>query len=214
MRAIGSERVDDDRSPLFGPGEDSAGRSLSAALLCALLGAAFLFIPAARYRTAFFPAFLFAAAASAPGRRELPAWAAASIAVIAVSVLVPYPGAPRTGLTELQAAQEHLERSEPTVALDLLHEAAGRGYEGADLHNIAGASLMMLGRTGEGIAQFREALEIAPGSPSLWRNTSVALWNSGDYEQSVSAARRAVELDPRLSIELAPVLSHGAGDGI
>jgi tetratricopeptide (TPR) repeat protein len=180
-------------------------------LAAAALAAAFLFIPAARYRTAFFPAFLFLAASRPPSRREAPPLAAALLLLTAVSLLDHYPGSPRTGLTEVQAAQQRLERSEPAEALDLLHAASVRGYRGADLHNVAGASLMALGREGEGLAQFELALGITQDSPSLLRNYAVALWNTGNHGESVRAARRAIELDPRLSSDLAPILEWGRG---
>ncbi len=184
---------------------------LAMSMIMAAAVAAFLFIPAARYRTAFFPAALFIAAQRPPLRSEFPLWLGISLIIGALSIFLPYPGAPRNGLTEVQSAQEQLSRGRPDQAIDLLHDAVARGYTGADLHNIAGASLMSMGRTDEGIAEFDRALELAPGSPTLWRNSAVALWNTECYDEGLEAARRAVALDPLLENELGPVLEWGSG---
>jgi hypothetical protein len=196
-------------SRMPGAAGGTPGERLPMALAAAAMAAAFLFIPAARYRTAFFPAMLFLAASRTPSRREVPAFAAVLLLLAAFSILLRYPGSPRTGLTEVQAAQQRLERSEPGEALELLHAASARGYFGADLHNVAGASLMDLGREEEGVAQFEQALGITPDSPSLLRNYAVALWNTGRPDESVRAARMAVELDPLVARDLAPVLEWG-----
>jgi hypothetical protein len=179
---------------------------LALSMIAAAFLAAFLFIPAARYRTAYFPAAFFLAASRPPSRREILPWLATSLILAGLSILVQYPGAPRRGLTEVQSAQQQLSRGRPDLAIYELRRAASRGYTGADLHNIAGASLMTMGRTGEGTAEFERALELAPGSPTLWRNSAVALWNSGRYDESLEAAQRAVILDPLLRTELGPLL--------
>ena len=180
-------------------------------MIAAAAVATFLFIPAARYRTAFFPAALFIAARRPPLRSELPLWLGISLIVAALSIFLPYPGAPRNGLTEVQSAQEQLSRGRPDQAINLLHDAVTRGYTGADLHNIAGASLMTMGRTDEGIDEFDRALDLAPGSPTLWRNSAAALWNTGCFDEALEAAGRAVILDPLLEAELGPVLEWGSG---
>jgi tetratricopeptide (TPR) repeat protein len=187
---------------------DLLGR-LAAAMLVAAAAAAFVFIPAARYRTAFFPAVLFLSALRPPSARELPWWILVCLTITALSLTASWPGAPRDGLTEVLSAQEQLDRGKPDLALQELDAARSRGFHGADLHNIAGAALSTSDRGEEGLSEFMIALEIEPGSPTLWRNAAVALWNSGRYEDGLSAARRAVSLDPRLREELSPVLEWG-----
>jgi len=182
---------------------------LSMAMICTIAVAAFLFLPAARYRTALFPAVFFLAASSKPSRNELFRGFYIAALITLVSVLIPFPGSPRKGLTEVQSAQEWLDRNRPDRALEEIRAAAERGYEGADMHNVAGAALSGLGRESEGLREFLEALATVPDSPTLWRNTAVSLWNLGRYTEGFEAAQKAVSLDPRLEEQLAPILEWG-----
>jgi len=182
---------------------------LSMAMICTVAIAAFLFVPAARYRTALFPAVFFLAASSNPSRNELIRGFYIAALITLASVLIPFPGSPRKGLTEVQSAQEWLDRDRPDRALEEIRVAAERGYEGADMHNIAGAALSGVGRESEGLREFLEALATVPDSPTLWRNTAVSLWNLGRYAEGLEAAQKAVSLDPRLEEQLAPILEWG-----
>ena len=182
---------------------------LSMAMICTIAIAAFLFIPAARYRTALFPACFFLAASSKPSRNEIIRGSSIAVLVTLASLLIPFPGSPRKGLTEVQSAQEWLDRGESDRALEEIRIAAENGYEGADMHNIAGAALSDAGRESDGLREFLTALAAVPDSPTLWRNTAVSLWNLGRYTEGLEAAQKAVNLDPRLEEQLAPILEWG-----
>ncbi len=182
---------------------------LSMAMIFTVAIAAFIFVPAARYRTALFPAFFFLAASSKPSRNEIIRGFSIAALITLASLLIPFPGSPRKGLTELQSAQEWLDRDRPDRALEDIRAAGERGYEGADIHNISGAALSGVGRESEGLGEFLEALAMVPDSPTLWRNTAVSLWNLGRFVEGLEAARKAVSLDPRLEEQLAPILEWG-----
>jgi len=170
---------------------------------------AVIFFPAARFRTSVLPAFWFLAAFRGipAGRR---AWAAASACAVmlSISLLYRYPGSERPGLTSVLAAERLISTGHLQEGVHRLDDAADRGYEGSDLHNLYGTALSLSGMPGQGLREFEEAVALAPGSPTLWRNYAVSLWNNHRYEESVAAARTAVHLNPLLRDELAPILAH------
>jgi tetratricopeptide (TPR) repeat protein len=187
-----------------------AGRSgdgalaLQRALAAGALLAAFLFLPAARYRLAALPALWMAASRAPPDGRVLPGWAAVAAVLAVLSLTLPDPVRP--GLTQIQLAERRLDESLPGPALRALDGARERGYRGADLHNLAGIGLSMTGRQEEALERFREALRLAPRSPTAWKNTAVCLAGMGRWEEASRAAARAVRLNDELEEELAPLL--------
>ncbi len=196
---------------LRGRGGGTDWRPLALSMVLTGAAAAFLLFPAARYALAVSPALWFLAASRPPSRRELlPAGAVA--ALVTVASLMPYPGAVRPGLTEVLEAERMISEGRYHDALDLLSEAGERGFDGADLHNLAGTAYALTGRVATGLSEFEEALRHAPGSPSLWKNYAVCLWNAGRPGDASEAAMTAVELDPALKPELGPLLVEG-GEG-
>lgn len=188
---------------LLRPPESGDDLALRRALGVGALLTAFLFLPAARYRLAVMPA-VWLPAASPPGRRELPGWGAVCLGVAALSLLSP--ATVRPGLTQIQRAERMVDEGRPEEALVSLEAAEGRGYAGADIHNLAGVSLAMAGDPEAGLRSFRDAAGLAPRSPTVWKNTAVCLAGLRRWRQASLAAKRAVELNPNLAEGLAPLL--------
>jgi hypothetical protein len=188
---------------LLRPRGQRADLPLRRALAAAGLLTAFLFLPAARYRLAVMPA-LWLSAAAAPRREELPWWGAACAGMLALSLAAP--ATVRPGLTQIQRAERMVDEGRPRQALASLDAAAGRGFEGADLHNLAGIALSMAGEGEAGLQSFRTAAAMAPASPTVWKNAAVCLAGLERWRDAGLAAERAVELNPKLSDQLAPLL--------
>lgn len=184
-------------------------RILAVSMILSGLISSFLFFPAARFRTAVLPAFWFLAASSIPGRKSFPAVASAAAVIIALSLLVSYPGMVRPGLTSILAGEHMIASGDPGSALEYLKDAEERGYTGSDIHNLYGTSYSLLGFPNAGLEEFERAIRIAPDSPTLWRNYAVSLWTCGMMEESIRAAMKAVDLNPLLRDELRPILAYG-----
>jgi tetratricopeptide (TPR) repeat protein len=91
--------------------------------------------------------------------------------------------------------------------MDWLARAEERGFEGADLHNIRGACIASSGGDfTEAAREFSRVLEMVPESPSAWKNMAALFWNYGYREEALSAAEKAVSLNPALGAELGPIL--------
>ena len=177
-------------------------RDLPSAFLATGIAAAFIFFPSVRHRAVYMPAAFFMAR-TLRWKAAIPA--AAGIA--ALSLLVPYPAGVRPGLTELQHGENLLVRGEYDEAMEYLSRAEARGYEGADIHSVRGACIASSGGDFQAAArEFSRALEMAPESPTAWRNMAALLWNRGMAEEARYAAEKAVSLNPALRAELAPIL--------
>jgi hypothetical protein len=161
-----------------------------------------VFFPALWYRTAFMPLFWNSAAVPPSGgeRRAL----ALSAVLLAACSLVRLDAA-RPGLSYIARAGEEIDHGMPLSALASLDSAGQRGFSGPDMNNLGGIALAMLGRGEEASREFGLAQAGAPGSPTVWKNTSVLLWGLGRREEAREAAVRAVRLDPRLADLLAPI---------
>ena len=59
--------------------------------------------------------------------------------------------------------------------------------------NLLGAVVADLGRTDDAAEVFRQACDVCPGDPALWRNLGKAQWLGGDLEAAVEAYERAVD---------------------
>jgi len=187
---------------LLALGIAGAGRNIHTAFLITGLASAFVFFPSMRHRAVYIPALVF----SASSLRWKPAIPVALLVII-LSLFLSYPAEVRAGLTQVQQAQNLLERGEFDRAVVLLEEAGTKGYEGADLHSIMGACIASSGgEFNPAFNEFSRALEIAPESPTAWKNMAALLWNYGYREDAVFAAEKAVSLNPGLRQELAPVL--------
>lgn len=181
---------------------------LAVSIICAGVMSAFVFFPSARFRLTVIPAFWFLSASAVPERKLFRYSGFAAIVIILVSLFVTYPGMVRSGLTSTLAAEHMIDSGSPAGALEELDYASKRGYYGADLHNLRGISYSLLGYSAEGLMEFERAIEIAPESPTLWKNYAVSLWTNGKYNESVEASRRAVNLNPLLRDQLEPILVH------
>lgn len=168
----------------------------------ALLASSAVFFPALRYRTALMPLF-WDSASKAPGRRDLRSFSAAALILAAASLSGI--GAARPGLAYVARAGEEIDHGLPLEALATLDSARARGFEGADLHNLAGIALAVTGRREEALRELLLAREMAPGSPSVWRNSAVLYHEMGMSVEARRAARRAVLLDPELGPLLSPL---------
>ncbi|MCK4672297.1 MAG: tetratricopeptide repeat protein, partial [Candidatus Aegiribacteria sp.] len=181
---------------------------LAVSIILAGVISAFVFFPSARFRLTAIPAFWFLSASAFPERKHLRSAGLAALVIILISLFITYPGMVRSGLTSTLAAEHMIESGNPAGALEELDYAENRGFYGADLHNLTGVSYSLLGYHAEGLTEFERAIDIAPESPTLWKNYAVSLWANGKYHESVHAARRAVNLNPLLREQLEPILVH------
>lgn len=178
-------------------------RNLASALFFTGILSAFLFFPSMRHRAVYIPALVLSASAL----RWKPALPAAA-AVILFSLILKYPAGVRPGLTQVQVAQDLLEKGDFSGASAQLDRAEERGYYGADIHSIRGACIASSGGDFMSAAEeFSMALQIAPESPSAWKNMAALLWNYGYREEAFYAAEKAVSFNPALREELGPILS-------
>lgn len=177
-------------------------KNYTSALFLTGITASFLFFPSVRHRAVYIPAMVLMAS----GLKWKPAVPALA-AVVFFSFFLEYPGGVRPGLTQVQQAQNLLEKGQFTQAMDWLARAEERGFEGADLHNIRGACIASSGGDfTEAAREFSRVLEMVPESPSAWKNMAALFWNYGYREEALSAAEKAVSLNPALGAELGPIL--------
>jgi hypothetical protein len=190
----------------------TAGRDdwLRRSAMPALVVSSAVFLPALRYRSALMP--LFWSSASVPPSRGERLVIALSAFVLLVCSLFRLDAA-RPGLSYIARAGEEIDHGMPLSALASLDSAGQRGFAGPDMSNLGGIALAMLGRGDEALREFRSAQAGAPGSPTVWKNTSVLLWGMGRLDEAREAAGRAVRLDPRLAEPLAPMTGMG-GNGV
>ncbi len=181
-------------------------QSTAAAFICSGIVSAFIFFPSARFRLVVLPAFWFLA--TSLDWKFLKKAIVPAVLIVIISLVVTYPGMERSGLTSLLAAEYLLDSGKLTESAEYLMDAEERGYFGADLFNLRGVLVSLSGNPEEGAVEFEKALEIAPGSPTLWKNFAVSLWTNGRYGDSIEAARRAVFLNPLLREQLRPILEH------
>ncbi|MCK4504159.1 MAG: hypothetical protein KAW14_00965 [Candidatus Aegiribacteria sp.] len=181
---------------------------LAVSVIFAGVISAFVFFPSARFRLTAIPAFWFLSASAVPERKHLRYAGFAALIIILISLFITYPGMVRPGLTSTLTAEYMIESGNPAGAIEELDYASNRGFYGADLHNLRGVSRSLLGYPSEGLMEFERAIEIAPESPTLWKNYAVSLWTNGKYIESIRAARRAVNLNPLLREQLEPILVH------
>jgi len=188
---------------IFLAGAAGMRRDPASVLMAAGVLSAFLFFPSVRYRAVFLPAFALTAS-SLSWKRLIPGVSA----VLALSILLPYPGHVRPGLNALLTAQNALRENDAAGCLSMLDEAGRQGFEGADIHNIRASAMAIEGRDfALVLTEFGKALEAAPRSPTVWRNMAVFLWNYGRTQHAIEAARTAVRLNPGLEAELSEILA-------
>ncbi len=189
---------------LLALGLAAAGKNRETALLVTGLVAAFLFFPSIRHRSIYIPILALSASTRFSWKIALPV----AVTILLTSVLISYPGRVRSGLTQVQIAQNQLESGEPEAALESLKKAEIEGYTGADIHSIRGACIASSGGGfNEAAREFGLALESAPESPTAWKNMAALLWNYGYRQDALFAAEKAVSLNPLLRDELSPILS-------
>jgi hypothetical protein len=178
-------------------------KNTATALMLTGILAAFVFFPSVRHRSIFLPAFAF----SVPYFRKKTALVSA-LFTITVSLFYNYPGSVRPGLTEVLIAEKHLGNGSFELAFENLRKAEEEGYAGADIHSVKGACIASSGgEFHDAMAEFALALEIAPESPTAWKNIAAVLWNYGYREDAVEAAEKAVSLNPALRNELSLIFS-------
>lgn len=180
----------------------------AAAIICSGMASAFIFFPSARFRSVILPAFWFLSASLLPQWKFIRRAIIPAVTIVIISLLITYHGMERSGLTSILAAEYLLDSGRLNESAEYLIDAEERGYFGADLFNLRGALFSLSGNPAEGLMEFEKALGIAPESPTLWKNYSVSLWANARYEDSIEAARRAVDLNPLLREQLRPILEH------
>ncbi len=189
---------------IIASGISGFGKNPETALAVTGLAAAFLIFPSIRHRAVFIPALVISAL-HFRWKIAIPS----ALAIAAFSVFLNYPAGVRSGLTEVQMAQNQLESGNYEAALINLKMAEEDGFEGADLHSIRGACIASSGgEFAEAVREFGLALEMAPESPTAWKNMAALLWNYGYREDAVYAAQKAVSLNPALREELSSVLFY------
>jgi hypothetical protein len=182
--------------------------STAAAVICSGIVSAFLFFPSARFRLVTLPAFWFLTVSARPDWKTMSTAIVPAVLIVLISLLITYPGMERSGLTSILAAEYLLDSGALNESAEYLMDAEERGYYGADLFNLRGVLVSLSGNPQEGAVEFEKAIEIAPESPTLWKNYAVSLWTNARYEDSIEAALRAVNLNPLLREQLQPILEH------
>ncbi len=177
-------------------------------VICSCILTAFIFFPSARFRLVSLPAFWFLSASLIPNWKNIRMAIVPASIIVTISLFVTYPGMERSGLTSMLAAEHYLDSGNLNETVEYLMDAQERGYVGADLFNLRGVQFSLSGNPERGAVEFEKALELAPRSPTLWKNYAVSLWTNARYEDSIEAARRAVNLNPLLREELRPILEH------
>jgi len=178
-------------------------RDAVTALVVTGLAAAFLFFPSIRHRAVFLPVLVLSAS-NLRWKLAVPL----ALIIVMISLFFHYPAEVRSGLTEVQTAQNFLQNGDFDKALESLKRAENEGYEGADIHSVRGACIASSGGDfHQALSEFGLALELAPGSPSAWKNMAALLWNYGYRDDAFAAAVKAVSLDPDLREELRPILA-------
>ena len=180
----------------------------AAAVICSCILTAFIFFPSARFRLVSLPAFWFLSASLRPNWKNIRMVIVPASFIVFTSLIVTYPGMERSGLTSMLAAEHYLDSGNLNETVEYLMDARERGYVGADLFNLRGVHVSLSGNPERGAVEFEKALELAPGSPTLWKNYAVSLWADARYMDSIEAARQAVNLNPLLRDELRPILEH------
>ncbi|MCD4706863.1 MAG: tetratricopeptide repeat protein [Candidatus Sabulitectum sp.] len=187
---------------LLALGISGLGRNCETALAVTGIIAAFIFFPSIRHRAVFLSALAVSAS-----RFRWKIAAPVALLIVMISVFLNYPAGVRPGLTQVQLAQNQLESGNFETALVNLKRAEEEGFEGADMHSIRGACIASSGGDfHDAVLEFGMALEIAPESPTAWKNMAALLWNYGYIDDAVYAAEKAVNLNPALREELNPVL--------
>ena len=189
---------------LLALGLAAAGKNAETALIITGLTAAFLFFPSIRHRSIYMPILALSAST---GKFNWKIALPAALTILLISLLISYPGRVRPGLTHVQIAQNQLESGETEAAFESLKKAEIEGYTGADIHSIRGACIASSGGGfNEAAREFGLALELAPESPTAWKNMAAFLWNYGYRDDALYAAEKAVSLNPLLRDELSPIL--------
>lgn len=98
---------------------------------------------------------------------------------------------------------------DPAVRRTLARELRGLGPDDARVRRrwstalgFMGDRLRDAGRTADGVAVYRKALEVLPDDPRLLLNYGLALSAAGDLQGAVAAYRRSLAADPRQSMAL------------
>ncbi len=89
-----------------------------------------------------------------------------------------------------------LAAGKPAPAASLFSRALARARR-AEFHEALGIAAMALGRTDDGIAQFRHAVAVKPGLASAHYNLGTALAGRGDAQAGIASLRTALRLDGR-----------------
>lgn len=178
-------------------------RNAVTALIITGLAAAFLFFPSMRHRAVFFPVLILSAS-NFRWKLAVPI----ALIIVLISLFLHYPAAVRSGLTEVQMAQNYLEAGAFENAFERLKRAEVEGYEGADIHSIRGACIASSGgEFQQALHEFGLVLDMAPESPTAWKNMAALLWNYGYRDDAFFAAAKAVSLNPALRLELSLILN-------
>lgn len=188
---------------LIALGISGSGRNAATSLIVTGMLASFIFFPSMRHRAVFIPALIISAM-----HFRWKFAAPVALLILVFSVFSTYPAEVRSGLTEVQIAQNQLESGDFQKALESLKRAEEDGFIGADLHSIRGACIASSGGAfQDALHEFGLVLEIAPESPTAWKNMAALLWNYGYRDDALFAAEKAVSLNPALRPELDPILS-------
>jgi tetratricopeptide (TPR) repeat protein len=109
--------------------------------------------------------------------------------------------APWDHLTHYEYARLLTMSSDAMGALPVAKEALRLAPESADVHDLLGVVLGMLGRREESTAQHQEALRLQPGHARALANIAVNHANSRRLFSALTGFRQAAQLDPHLGDE-------------
>jgi len=107
-----------------------------------------------------------------------------------------------SALAHVALAAPLLEGASPDYAGALKHldEALAVDVALAEAHYNRGIALVGLGRTDEGTAAYRTAIEQRPAYAEAWNNLGVALYSSGNTQEAAAAYARALEAKPTFAL--------------
>jgi tetratricopeptide (TPR) repeat protein len=96
---------------------------------------------------------------------------------------------------QIARAREAVARGQYLAALDDLLAVTSRRPGFADVHNLTGVCLSMIGRPDEALESFARAVELNPGYVEAHLNRAITLNDLGRTDEAGDAFRRAAEAD-------------------
>src|SRR5436309_1945016 len=97
-------------------------------------------------------------------------------------------------------AKENIARGSYVAALEELQTVAERHPAFADVQNLIGLCLSLIGRPEEAVAAFERATQQNPGYVEAWVNLAITLNDLGRMDEAREAFQRAAEADEEQAV--------------